>query len=59
MVQQDMCPICTKQFKDGDVIIEYRVWENNNKSQIGARPLRDDSRNPRKVFEAKVGHCDF
>jgi hypothetical protein len=34
MAQQDTCPVCLKQFKDGDVIIEYRVW-GDNKSQLG------------------------
>lgn len=24
---QSICPICTKQFADKDIIIEYRCWE--------------------------------
>jgi hypothetical protein len=24
---QSICPICTKEFAEGDVVIQYRSWE--------------------------------
>jgi hypothetical protein len=37
MPQQDMCPICVKPFKDGDIVMQYRVWGDEKQSLAHVR----------------------
>ena len=32
-MKQDMCPICTQQFQNKDIVIEYREWNEEIKSE--------------------------
>jgi hypothetical protein len=34
---QDMCPICVKPFGDGDVLIEYLVWGDDEQKLAHVR----------------------
>jgi len=51
MPKQDMCPICTKAFKKGDVVAKYRIWGDDKKTlahlrcaMILATPAKEPSK---------------